>query len=523
MHLGLAATLTLVATSALVALPSTAAADRVRGGGPTEDPIAAHLEALDQCVGAEEAVVALGERWEAVMAEASWDPAATGPRRFSERVAPGLRRAALHRRTPRAARHLVLQLLGQLRHPPAGPMFARMLSSDRCPAEWIAIAADGLARLDTPEAERALADALVASVPGSGAPHREAWALCNGVARVSSEGASPEVRSAVARLFLFAPQIAVESCMPLVRSLPGAAELARRVLDGDRWPEPVDGPDPRDMDMLGPYGRGGALVLIGELGTDDALDRLAEGIADASDGAEPTRDGAVQGLATLGGPRARELLRDALRDPRRRTPRIAHSLLRLGDVPAAPLLRDVALDGEVLVEMRMSAANAWSLLVGGRRNLVRDWERDLAEAPPFGTPFEALDARMAALVRRLVVAERCRVREECWVEALVSDDDQVAGRAFWQLSRTAVVDEPEVAPLLAETAARTLATTPPNENHDRVAGAVALLARIDPAVARPHRAVVRRARFAWEGRTNPMGLPFDIPLALGQLARRLSP
>ncbi len=75
---------------------------------------------------------------------------------------------------------------------------------------------------------------------------------------------------------------------------------------------------------------------------------------------------------------------------------------------------------------------------------------------------------------------------------------------------------------LARIAAETLARTRPNTQHDVVAGAIALLARLDRDAVRPWLVVIRRARVAWSGRTNPMGLPFDIPLALGQLERRVT-
>jgi len=125
------------------------------------------------------------------------------------------------------------------------------------------------------------------------------------------------------------------------------------------------------------------------------------------------------------------------------------------------------------------------------------------------------------MTERLVIAERCRRTEACWAGALTAEV-QASARAFWQLSR-AELDDPEINAAFAAVAARALYETPPNEQHDRVAGAIALLARLDPEVSRPHLGVVRRARVAWEGRTNPMGLPFDIPLALGQLEGRIAP
>ena len=499
-----------------------------------EAGLEAEIRALDGCVGAEQAVVSLGERWERAIAEAAFDPAAAAPQRLAERLATPLRRAFLARDKPRVVRELALELLVQLQHASAEPLFARMLEVRTCPATWIALAADGLARLHSERGRVAIEEALVAAVPAGTAPHDAAWSLCSAAARVSgSAGASDgevassteEVAEAARRLFLFAPQIAVQSCMPLVARLPDVRALAERVLDGADWPIPVAGAgaDPREPRMLGPYARGAALILLGQVRADGAYERLAAALEDRSWEAQPTRDGAIQGLAALGGSRARVRLRAALRDADLRTPRVAHALLRLGDTLAAAPLREVALDSDAIVEMRISAANAYTLLAPARPRLAREWERDLGRAPPLGSPFESLDARMSEMTARLVVTERCAMRPECWVESIASGDPQEAARAFFQLSRSTLAEDAEAAPLLADAAARTLAETPPNERHDLVSGAVALLARLEQEVARPYLPVVRRARVAWEGRTNPMGLPFDIPLALGQLERRLSP
>ena len=506
----------------LLASPSSARGDVPR---PRPDEAAlgldASVDALSGCL-AEDAVIALGERWEATLAAADWDPHAPGPRDFAERVAPPLREAFLSRRTPRDARSLALELLASLEHAVAEPLFLRMLETRTCPAPWIVLAAGGLAKLATDRGRVAIADALVASVPEGRPPEDAAWSLCAATARDGGDTIRDDVAEAVRRLFLFAPQIAVETCMPLVMRLPDAAALAERVLDGRDWPEPVGEADPREPRMLGPYARGAALILLGQLHAEGAYERLARALDDRSFEAQPTRDGAVQGLAALAGPRARALLRGALRDGGLRTPRIAHALLRLGDVPSAEALREAALDESAIVEMRVSAANAYTLLAPGRHGLARGWERDLGRTPPLGPPFEALDARIREMTARLVAAERCRAGSACWAELAWSDDPQQAARALWELSRAPITDDVEAAPMLAETAARVIADTPPNEQHDRVSGAIALLARLEPGLGRPYLPVVRRARAAWEGRTNPMGLPFDIPLALGQLERRLA-
>jgi hypothetical protein len=125
------------------------------------------------------------------------------------------------------------------------------------------------------------------------------------------------------------------------------------------------------------------------------------------------------------------------------------------------------------------------------------------------------------MVGRLVGAQRCRRDYHCWAEALTDPDRQVAARAFWELARRREHSSEEAVELAA-IAAETLARTPPNTEHDVVAGAIALLARLDRAAVRPWLVVIRRARVAWEGRTNPMGLPFDIPLALAELERRIT-
>ena len=502
--------------------PSSVRADPRRPATEEGPSLEATLRALESCLGVEQAVMTLGERWEEVLAEADWDRTAPGPRAYADRIAPALRHAFLSRDNPRAGRKLALELLVQLQHRDTGePLFLRMLEVRSCPADWTALAADGLARLGGDGALESTRAALVASVPEGRAPDEAAWAMCTAVARLSDGEQPVEVQQAVRRLFLFAPQIAVGSCMPLVLALPDARALAERVIRGDDWPEQVQGVDPREERMLGPYGRGAALLALGRIGGDGVYEQLAEALEDRSIRAQPTRDGAIQGLAALGGASARMLLRQLMRDPDRRTPRIAHALLRLGDVQAAGVLREAALDPEAIVEMRVSAANAYTMLAPGRPRLVREWERDLGRSPAIGPPFEAIDARMAEMGQRLVVAERCGDDTQCWAEALSSDDPQIAARAFYQLSRSRLVDDDEAAPLLATAAAGILAMTPPNERHDLVSGAIALLARVDAEHARAHLPVVRRAHMAWEGRTNPMGLPFDIPSALGQLAERI--
>ncbi len=477
---------------------------------------------LDSCLVAEEAIYDLGASWERVLGEADWDPMAREPRAWVRHVGPHLRRAFFNRRLPPDVRQLALILLVETQNPDMRPVYRRMLELDHCPTEWLALAAQGLSLLGNPEDGAAVARAFVSRVPTDGhAPRPSAWALCAATARMIGPGeVSPEVADAARRLFLFGPQLAVQSCMPLVTRLPDAAELACRVLDEDGWPEAVSDEDPRNHEMLHWYGRGGAFILLGQVGGEDALNRLAAGLAEDSLMAAPTRDGAVQGLAARAGPRARALLRQALADPARRTPRVAYALLRLGDEESAPVLRRVALEPSSLVEMRMSAANAYTLLAPGAAGLARRWEEGLSRSADLGPPFEALDERMAQMVGRMVGAERCRSDYRCWAEALSDPDRQVAARAFWQLARRQE-HSPEEAEALAAIAAETLARTPPNTEHDVVAGAIALLARLDRSAVRPWLSVIRRARVAWAGRTNPMGLPFDIPLALAELERRL--
>jgi hypothetical protein len=154
--------------------------------------------------------------------------------------------------------------------------------------------------------------------------------------------------------------------------------------------------------------------------------------------------------------------------------------------------------------------------------MARGWEEGLARSVDLGPPFEALDEKMVSMTGRLVAAERCGEDDACWARALFDTDRQVAARGFWQLARRREVSSDE-AERLAAVAAETLARTEPNTEHDLVAGAIALMARLDAATVRPWLVVIRRARVAWEGRTNPMGLPFDIPLALAELERRVSP
>ncbi|MBW2460242.1 MAG: hypothetical protein JRH11_01265 [Deltaproteobacteria bacterium] len=477
---------------------------------------------LDSCLVAEDALYELGQSWEQVLASADWDPRAPAPRAWVRRAGPHLRRAFFNRRLSSAARKLALVLLVEVQHQNMRPVYRRMLELDHCPTDWISLAAQGLSLMAHPEDEAAVMRAFVAEVPTDGrAPAPSSWALCAATGRMlRGDAVPPDVAAAVRRLFLFGPQLALQVCMPLLTRLPDAPALAQRVLDGEDWPMAVVGDDPRNHDMLHWYGRGGALVLLGHTGGAEAIPRLAAGLAEDSLMAAPTRDGAVQGLAAQAGPEARALLRRALSDAARRTPRVAHALLRLGDEESAPALLRVALEGSGLVEMRMSAANAYTLLAAGRPGAARRWDRALARAPDLGPPFEALDARMATMVGRLVGAERCTNDDACWAAALHDRDPQVRARAFWQLARRPEFDEDEER-ALAAVAAETLARTPPNEQHDVVAGAIALLARLDRDLARPWLSVIRRARVAWEGRTNPMGLPFDIPLALAELERRL--
>jgi len=477
---------------------------------------------LDSCLVAEEAIYDLGTSWEEVLATADWDPTAREPRAWVRRVGPHLRRAFFNRRLPPDLRKLALILLVEVQHTQMRAVYRRMLELDHCPTEWVALAAQGLSLMGQPDDRALVAEAFVARVPADGrAPLPSSWALCASTARLIGTSDIPaDVAAAARRLFLFGPQLAVQTCMPLVARLDDAPELARRVLDGDEWPSAVTDEDPRNHEMLHWYGRGGALILLGHVGGEDALPRLAAGLAEDSLMASPTRDGAVQGLAAQAGPRARALLREALSDPARRTPRVAHALLRLGDEDSARALRAVALEPSTLVEMRMSAANAYTLLAPGRGGLARRWEQGLSRSPDIGPPFEALDARMSTMVGRLVGAERCRDDMACWAAALTDSDRQVAARAFWQLARRPEFSEEEQVHL-ATIAGETLARTEPNTQHDVVAGAIALLARLDSEAAQQWLVVIRRSRVAWEGRTNPMGLPFDIPLALAELERRL--
>jgi hypothetical protein len=493
-------------------------------------------DALASCATADVAVEELGHGWEAALAEAGWDPLAEGPRRFAADAGPRLSRAFMDRRLSGDTRRMALGLLANLRVPEMRETYRTMLASDHCPPTWVALAAQGIGYLLEPGDRERLARAFVLQVPSSDsgglraplrpprgrAPRDAAWALCSATARAYLEEAEeipPEALDAARRLFVFGPQVAVEACMPMLRRLPDAVALAHRVLDGDDWPVAVEGPDPRIHRMLGWYGRGGALLLLAAVRGPDALERLEAALEDRDPLAAPTRDGAVQGLAMLAGPDARRILRGLLADDELRTPRVAHALLRLGDVASAEALRAAALDARALVEVRVSAASAYTLLAPGRAGVTRRWERDLARAAPLGPPFEPLDARMAEMGARLAIAERCRGDQACLAEALTAADVQGRARAFFELARAPSLP-PEAEPLLAEVSAMTLTLTPPNEQHDVVAGAIALLARLPAALAHAHLPSIRRARVAWEGRTNPMGLPFDIPLALGELERR---
>jgi hypothetical protein len=514
----------LVAVSVALALSAPRPAGADHDEEPTAQPSAGvegHVRALSSCVSAEDAIQHLGEAWERVLADADWDPRARGPRAYADEVGPALERAFYDRSLSSHARKLALVLLVEMRWEGMRRVYLRMLELDHCPSDWIALAAQGISLLPRePGDAPALSAAFVRRVRDARhAPHPDAWAVCAATNRALGDAPLDDgAADALRRLYLFAPHLTLSVCLPLLRRLPDAPDLARRVLDGTDWPIAVED-DPRDMELVIPTARGGALILLAEVGADDALARLEAGLAESDLMATPTRDGAIQGLATLAGPRARELLRDALRDPDRRTPRLAQALLRLGDVASAPMLREVALDASALVEMRVSAANAYTLLVPGRRGLARSWERDLARAPAIGPPFQALDARMAEMGARLTVAEACGTNEACWVDHLLDESPQARARSLFELARAPEHTSEETV-ILSSVAARTIVETPPNEQHDVVAGAIALLARFPPEAIRIYLPVIRSARIAWEGRTNPMGLPFDIPLALGALEER---
>ena len=507
-----------------------------------EGALAAELAALGRCLTMESAVEALGARWEAVLDGAAWDERAPEPRRFASTVTPNLVGAFLRRDAPLSARRQTLELLVQLGDRQAEPLFLRMLAVGHCPADWLGFAAAGLARLDTDAGRLAVAAALARAVgDGTRAPAPVAWDLCTAATRLFRDRTLPSaILDAGPRLLLFAPQVAVQACFTVVERLPDAGPIAMRIARLEDWPTTVVGEDPRDPRMLLAYGRGAAHILLGELAVPGALPILGRALGNPAFDAAPLRDGAVQGLAALGGSEARALLRASLGDPQRVSPRVAHALLRLGDRPSSAALRRVAVDPSALIEMRMSAANAYTLLAPGRPGVAREWLRDLGAVGPIGPPFVALDARLVAFGTRLDLAERCARRlppatdsptvPAAWapymlcLEGAVDDaDGQIAARALWDLT----VMSPErlgagrVEALVARAAA-ILRDTPPNEQHDRVAGAIAFLTRHRDGDARRYRDVVHRSRVAWEGRTNPMGLPFDIPLALGQLEARLA-
>ncbi|MEM9189336.1 MAG: hypothetical protein AAGF12_09180 [Myxococcota bacterium] len=485
-------------------------------------PIAsAQTEDPSSCLAARADIAELRDEVERTLESAEWNEGAPEFQRLVERRAPEVRQMFLRRDFDRETRTEALSLLVELNHESSASMFRTMLRRHNCPPPWTALAARGAALQGTLEDVAALDAAFVAAVPSGRTPDEAAWAMCTAL-RTVDRAPNPARDAAVRRLFLFAPHAATGACMPLVAGLPDAAVLARRILDGDRWPEPIED-DGRQPTILEPFGRGAALLVLAQVGADGAMERMQTAFEDRSLLAAPTRDGAIQGLAILGGSQARETLRRVIRDPELRSPRAAHGLLRLGAVGAANDLRDVALDGNAIVELRIAAANAYTHLVEGRRNLVRDWNRDVGRAPPFGPPFEAFDHRMRELGQRLDAAERCRGNLRCWLDEL-DGREQRSARAFFQLTRRTdfweTADE-EALFGLTQLAVRVLATTPPNQEHDRVAGAIAILARIPRIYTTEYVDLVRAAKVAWRERSRPLGLPFDIGLALGQLENRI--
>jgi hypothetical protein len=478
---------------------------------------------LASCVGADDALHRIGERYEARLMEARYDDRAPEVVAFREEAGALVLEAFMDRRLPRAARTTALDLLLDLEHPGAAPVFARMLERHHCPPEWTSRAAEGLASIGSEEHAAVLSGALAWAVPEGRAPHPSAWSICGALAEVSEAAPSADAAAAIGRLFFFAPHAATEACLSIVLRAPDVPALARRVLDGEGWPARLEGADPRDPDILPYFGPGAALLVLGALRTDDAFDRLARATESTDVLLRPVRDGAIQGLERLGDARAGEVFYAMMRDRDRRTPRLAHLLLRLGDRRASAMLRDAALDRSADdVETRLAAANAFTLLADGRARLARDWQRDAGRAR-FGAPFEALDLRMLELARRLEAAERCRDNEECWLRLAIEGSSQESARAFWEIARSELV-RGEHAAELAGMAALVLERTAPNtDDHDRMAGALWLLGRLDPEVSRAHFATVRGARAAWSRRGTPMGIAFDLPLALADLEKRLRP
>jgi len=527
--------------AACVLVPRSARAD---------ESVAVMIARLQLPTGRVAVVRQLGVRWEEVRRESAYDDRAPAPRAFAAEVSGALVRLIESPATAAEETRLALRLIGDLADPSSEPLLLTRLASNDvmeagAPASRTSLVARAAARLKTPGLRIALIVALARAAPADDVvPAESAWALCEAlaqtelgaVAAVAERGAATTVllderiAEPVLRLFRFAPHAALASCLPLLLRAPGIADEARAVLDAT--PDEVDGAwprlmrvgdglvaDPRDPQILIPSGRGAALVLLAETRAPDALRRLTAAMRDRRLESWRTRDGAVQGLGAIGGPRARRVLRASLGDRALRSPRAVHALLRLGDVASVRALHALALDRDAEIELRLAAANAYTLLAPARSDGASRYAAELEALGPIGAPFEALDARLAAFAPRLAVPAACPRALACTAGYLLSSDPQMAARAFWDLTRLGPRSGADAA-ALAEVAAATLARTPANTEHDRVAGAIALLARLEPAVARPHLATVRAAQAEWEGRTNPMGLPFDVPLALAQLASR---
>jgi len=490
------------------------------GSARADDTLTPLLQALENPAAVEAAVRALGAEWESELLSARWQSDAEAPRRFVARVSPELRNTFAREHVPERGRDLVLSLLHDLRDPSSESFFIALLRDGSTPPRWTARAADALARIGTDAAKEQVIAALMASASiDDRAPSDHAWGLCHAAVDAAPVGdLTRELAGVVRRLFDFAPALAVQACLSLVLRVPSVGDLAREVLEAERWPHPLVS-DPRDAEAILPYAQGAALIVLANLRAPDALRRLEGAMADRSLRALPIRDGAAQGLGVVGGPRARLALRRALGDPFRRSPRVVNTLLRLGDRPSVPLLRRTALDPRAEVELRMAASNAYTLLAPASSGLTPRWENDLGALGPMGAPFEALDGRLSTFATRLAAAERCRANRTCWTRTVFDHNEQAAARALWELAVTGRFNQAEQT-VLAEALVQLLEITPPGERHDLIAGAIALFARIDHATVAPHRDAISRASSAWQGRTNPMHLPFDIPLALQQLARR---